>query len=244
MVRAPCLALLSCAACLEAPPGGSRDKAIDAGVVSTPDGGIDAAPAIDRSTCATILATSPDEPSGMQMIDPDGEGGEPPFPVHCDMDVVGGGWMLVARSASAPADGGFGWLFKTGAVDDDDAPYSLLAVRPGLEFTELLVGTRGDGKAWGDEIYRIENVPEGFVTSHVATALAVDPDQVRGDCPADTTPAMLQYIGHTDAAGHFFLRDMSVDQNFGLYPTGFALSDDECDASGELDGEHGMIFVR
>lgn len=36
-------------------------------------------------------------PSGNYPLDPDGNGGNPPFPVYCDQDNHGGGWALIAK---------------------------------------------------------------------------------------------------------------------------------------------------
>ncbi len=238
-----CLLGLVSAACLEAPPGAPSDDRPDAsGVVSTPDGGIDAAPFTDVRTCASIRAMSPGANNGLQEIDPDGDGGADPFTVYCDMEIDGGGWMLVARSAGDDDLVDFGWLHDTGLVNDGSAPYALSINRPGLTFTEILVGSRDVQKAWGDNVYRIA-VAEDFVT-YETFAVDTDPVTVTGPCEPDGGPAMLNLVGHTDAVGHYYLRDTAADLNFGLFPTGFALSDVACDVSGGLDGQHGMIFVR
>lgn len=230
MVRLCLLGLVS-AACLEAPPAASPDDKVDAA-------------AVDRSSCATIHADAPDDESGRQTIDPDGDDGEAsPFAVYCDMTIDGGGWMMVARSAGNDDLVDFGWLYDTGQLSDGSEPYSLSINRPGLVVTEMLVGSRSEQKDWGDSVYRI-GLPEGFVTDYEASAVATDPITVAGDCEPGGGPAMLHFAGHVDGVGHYYLRDVPADENFGLYPSGFALSDTACDVSGELHGQQGMIFVR
>jgi len=47
-------------------------------------------------SCAAILAKTPGASDGLYTIDPDGNGGEAPFEVACDMTTEGGGWITLA----------------------------------------------------------------------------------------------------------------------------------------------------
>ena len=47
-------------------------------------------------SCLALLTLVPETVTGTYAIDPDSEGGNDPFDVHCDMDFDGGGWTQVA----------------------------------------------------------------------------------------------------------------------------------------------------
>ncbi|MGB0592565.1 MAG: LamG-like jellyroll fold domain-containing protein, partial [Myxococcota bacterium] len=52
--------------------------------------------------CAEVHANDPSLPSGHYGVDPDGEGGDAPFIVYCDMETDGGGWtrLFVAETGN------------------------------------------------------------------------------------------------------------------------------------------------
>ncbi|MEZ4442391.1 MAG: fibrinogen-like YCDxxxxGGGW domain-containing protein [Polyangiaceae bacterium] len=76
------------------------------------------------SSCRAILDADPGATSGLYQVDPDGEGGEPPFEVACNMSEDGGGWfelaiddsqgLLMAQNAATN-----GWT----KCDDDSAKW-------------------------------------------------------------------------------------------------------------------------
>jgi formylglycine-generating enzyme required for sulfatase activity len=59
--------------------------------------------------CSAIHAAHLAWPDGTYLIDPDGDGGDAPFEVHCDMTTHGGGWTLVAVSSD---DGQHTWTWN------------------------------------------------------------------------------------------------------------------------------------
>ena len=64
---------------------------------------IGADPNFPGNSCKHILEVYSGENSGVFWIDIDGEGGEEPFQVYCEMESHGGGWTMVANIA--PNDG-------------------------------------------------------------------------------------------------------------------------------------------
>ena len=54
--------------------------------------------------CLKVLDGNPDAATGTYLLDPDGtEGPKEPYEAHCDMEVDGGGWTLVAKVSGADA---------------------------------------------------------------------------------------------------------------------------------------------
>lgn len=48
-------------------------------------------------SCAEVLSSGQGTTSGVYTVDPDGQGGNAPFDVYCDMSTDGGGWMRVTH---------------------------------------------------------------------------------------------------------------------------------------------------
>lgn len=168
--------------------------------------------------------------------------------VYCDMDTLGGGWMLVARSVPGGSTGdGFGWQSSSGAITSPNEPYSLDAALVGVAFTEVLVGNRGPGYAWGENVYRLD-VPNDFLVNTESSVPVSNLTTVTGDCHPDGGPDMLRNAGFVGRDDVFWLRDeVDFQSPYGLQPDGFNLLYEfsfACTRGAELSGDSGMIFVR
>jgi cysteine-rich repeat protein len=100
----------------------------------------------DAVDCLAILEQLPDSPSGLYLIDPDGDGGDAPHLTRCDMTHDGGGWTLVTIHSD---DGQDTWtwnnrhVFDTntdtfGALDGDTVVDFKSAALHDALFTDLL----------------------------------------------------------------------------------------------------------
>ncbi|MEC9070998.1 MAG: fibrinogen-like YCDxxxxGGGW domain-containing protein, partial [Myxococcota bacterium] len=71
----------------------------------------------DAVDCADLLFKAPGASSGIYLVDPDGEGGEAPYEVLCDMERDGGGWTLITIQSH---DGIYTWTWANRHYWDTD----------------------------------------------------------------------------------------------------------------------------
>ncbi len=183
------------------------------------------------TSCAELKSRG-DTGRGTRTIELGGQSTE----VFCEQDLEGGGWMLVGRSV-AGGGGNFGWGSAVGSLADDNAPYSL--GRTAGAPSELLIGNRGDGKSWGNRVYRVA-LPNDFIASCSAGACATTVTRVTGTCDAT---AMFNFAGRTQKTDSFWFRDVEGDNPYGLFPNGWNTFYDDC-VGGEVNGSQGMVFAR
>ncbi len=158
-------------------------------------------------------------------------------PVWCDLDVEGGGWMLVGRSAVDAQSTSFGWRSNTGTIANPASPYSLAVTdRP---FTELLIGNVAAAQELGDRVYRI-GAPDGFWTACTAAPCSVTVAVVRGAC---ANVVMFNRMGFNERNDQFWFRDAIEGFTYGLLPNGISTYFDDC-LGGEVNGQQGLLFIR
>lgn len=167
-----------------------------------------------------------------------------PIPAYCEQTIAGGGWTLVARSASG-GTGNFGWSSSRGSPSDGDDPYAQNLDKLAA-FTEVLVATRATtGLEAGDIVYRLA-MPSGFPDSFAGSATgALAAITEGGTCAPDGGPGALLFWGFTSVATHYFFDGSATLSLNGLTPGGFLVETADCAAGGDLaDGVQGMLFVR
>lgn len=224
------------------PTPGTRDAGATPAPAPTPVPtavGPDASVLAPRS-CKEIHVADPALPDGIQRIDADGDGPNPPFDVWCDMTTDGGGWTLAGRSAPG-GTGDFGWSAAAGAPTDTTKPYALDVYHSGLTFEQILL--RGQD----DNVFRLD-VPQGFEELLDETSKTGGATTVGGECVGKDRPDMFDYVGHIANDRTFFFRNNGgFDATYGLRPDGwetyFNAFYDYCRGGG-IDGDQGSILVR
>lgn len=157
--------------------------------------------------------------------------------VWCELDVEGGGWMLIGRSAADAQSTSFGWRTSTGTIANPASPYSLAVTdRP---FTELLLGNMAAAQELGDRVYRI-GAPDDFWTACVAGPCSVTVAVARGAC---TNVVMFNRMGFNERNDQFWFRDAVEGIPYGLLPSSISTYFDDC-LGGEVDGQQGLLFIR
>jgi hypothetical protein len=205
---------------------------------SSTDGGAQGLP----RSCAAALAANPSRKSGIVTVDLGAGSGRGNREVYCDMVTAGGGWMLVAQSASS-GGGPFGWGSATGSPKVDAFPYSLNVIGLGIEFSEVLVGAVGDERELLQAYWFRLGVDTFRLLGQDAAPTKVK--WVKGPCTG--AASMLNFAGFTRYDDRFYFRDnpnSGADNGSGLFANGFALVYTECERSGELQTRQGAMYIR
>lgn len=192
-------------------------------------------------TCKEILDQDPSATTGVYAVLHARDGVA--VDVHCEMELDGGGWTLVARSA-VDSQGRLGWGVARGTVGEVGSPYSLDALDLGLELTEILI-TRRMGFATPADTAYVITVPPGFLEDYRTKAYESDGARtVLGDCEPGSGPTMLRWVGYTENEESFFFRDFPENDPWGLFPGELRTAYDGCGQGADLNGRQGALFVR
>lgn len=90
---------------------------------------------IPNSSCNRILEISGSKGNGIYTIMPNGS---TTIQVYCDMEMDGGGWTMVWRSATG-SSWNFSWSTSTGNVLETNRAYSLSLVQNPISFSDILI---------------------------------------------------------------------------------------------------------
>jgi len=205
-----------------------------------PDPSTTGDPGPTARSCAEILDEDPEAPTGIHSIVRSDDAVEE---VWCEMELDGGGWTLVGRSAPGPEQDSFGWGQSLGMVGVEGDPYSLNAADVGLSFEEILIARSTEFATPVENAYVIE-VPESFLADHPDDAFEHESLRVvLGGCDPGSV-SMLRWVGHTTLDSTFFLRDYADRGTYGLRSNGFNLVHNNCSQGAELNNQQGALFVR
>jgi len=218
-------------ATLDAPPA---DVAPGDGPGDGPAG--DGAPVPARS-CRDLKDREPAAADGVEVR------------VHCEMGLDSGGWTLVGRAVGPASSVPFGWALPAGQVDNDGVPYSLGSLSLSIPFTEVLFARYTNGKKIGHHAFKV-TVPVDFTTNcrTVGCDIVGTPTAVLGNCDPTNGPTMLTHLGYLAHTNSFWARDKvegpGADLHWGLYTDVFRLNGTDCQGTGQLGSQPGMVFVR
>ncbi|MDD3645999.1 MAG: fibrinogen-like YCDxxxxGGGW domain-containing protein [Candidatus Gracilibacteria bacterium] len=181
-----------------------------------------------NANCNRIKQVTGVNSDGVYTINPTSSSS---FTAYCDMNTDGGGWTLVARSASGTT-GNFGWNTATGSLYIDSLPYSLGDVKSdSIDFSGLMIATYSNGKSL-DLAYKMD-VDNNDLISNIGSSIdTANVIQINGDTTSTTD--FNKWGTFTSTTGYWF-SDNTTDK--GLHIDGFS-------SNSTFSGNQGMIFVR
>ena len=161
-----------------------------------------------------------------------------PIDVHCDMELDGGGWMLVGRSNLNGVAIGFGWNNDTGDLDDFNEGYSIggeLFASGADDFNAMLLTDADGGVTPQNVVLRLEG--SGTTLNTTGSVWLTNVTSLRG--PWSTGGIVLASSTNAD---HFAFFDQIGLPSASLQPD--RLDINGCRGFGDVVDVQGLLFVR
>jgi prepilin-type N-terminal cleavage/methylation domain-containing protein len=200
---------------------------------------------LPNNSCKRILEISGSQWNGLYTIFPNGVTA---LQVYCDMEIDGGGWTLVWRSATG-STGNFSWSVSTGSVSNTSWAYSINLTQNFIPFSDILIARN----AWKNNIDIALKIPNekrlNFQSLTGATYQTSRQDTMLATWVKNTEVTWNQkfpftfFWNTTQTSRYWFQHTATPSGTFGLNSNGFVTWGYNS-SYGSWHLRQGMIFIR